>query len=352
MACSSGMLGRVDVIRAAAEGGGEVEAEAVDLHLGRPVPQRVQHEPRRRVGGGVQGVAASGRVDVRAVRLLPVVEGVVDAAQARARAADALLVRVVVDDVEDDLEAGLVQQLHHALELGQHGLRPALARVLGGVGGVRGEEVQGVVAPVVRQPAIQQARLGGERVHGEQLDRGHAEPLEVLDHRGVGEARVGAVQLRRHIRVPLGEALHVALVDDGAVQRGPRLHDVAPVEAVLDHHRAPFLVPVALGEAARVRVEQQGLGVERVARLMRAVRAERVAGARGRSSSVVTSQTPSGRRSSSSCAVSQSRSVSSKITSSTEEAFCRPHPQRSRAVVQVDAEVVQGRGCRASSCRR
>jgi hypothetical protein len=52
---------------------------------------------------------------------------------------------VVVDDVEDHLDAGLVQRLDHRLEL-QH-LLPAGA--VGGVPVVRGEEADGVVAPVV-----------------------------------------------------------------------------------------------------------------------------------------------------------------------------------------------------------
>ena len=39
--------------------------------------------------------------------------------------AEALLGGVVVDDVEDHLEARLVQQLHHALELAQDRLGPS-----------------------------------------------------------------------------------------------------------------------------------------------------------------------------------------------------------------------------------
>ena len=45
----------------------------------------------------------------------------------------------------------------------------------GGVGGVGGEEAQRVVAPVVGQAPLDERRLGGEGVHGEQLDGGDAE---------------------------------------------------------------------------------------------------------------------------------------------------------------------------------
>ncbi len=99
---------------------------------------------------------AAGGVDVRTVFELAVVERVVDAAEAGARPAEALLAGVVVHDVEDHLETGLVQQLDHAFELGEHGLGPAAAGGLGRVGGVRGEEVEGVVSPVVGQAALEQ----------------------------------------------------------------------------------------------------------------------------------------------------------------------------------------------------
>jgi hypothetical protein len=52
---------------------------------------------------------------------------------------------VVVDDVEDHLDVGLVQRLDHRLELGT--CSPAGA--VGGIPVVRGEEADGVVAPVV-----------------------------------------------------------------------------------------------------------------------------------------------------------------------------------------------------------
>ena len=129
--------------------------------------------------------------------VLAVVGAVVDAAQARARSADALFGRVVVDDVEDHLEPGLVQQPHHALELAQDRLGSLPASSSRGVGGVRGEEVQGVVAPVVREAVLEQARLGGEGVDRQQLDARDAEVEEVLDHRRVRETGVRAVQRGR-----------------------------------------------------------------------------------------------------------------------------------------------------------
>ncbi len=109
---------------------------------------------------------------------------------------------VVVDDIEDDLQASLVQRAHHRLEL-RH-LLAQLARR--GVGVVRGEEADGVVAPVVGQAAFGQEPVADELVHRHQLDRGHAEIHQMLDDCRVREAGVGAALLVRHGGVQLGQA--------------------------------------------------------------------------------------------------------------------------------------------------
>ena len=54
---------------------------------------------------------------------------------------------------------------------------------------------------------------------GQQLDRGDAELLEVLERRLGREAGVRAAQVLAHVRVQLREALHVHLVDDRLVPR-------------------------------------------------------------------------------------------------------------------------------------
>ena len=78
---------RVEIGRGAPEGGGEIEAKAVHVHLLDPVAQRVHHEPKRRRLLQIERVPAPGVVDVvRAVIGQPVVRGVVDAAEAQASA--------------------------------------------------------------------------------------------------------------------------------------------------------------------------------------------------------------------------------------------------------------------------
>ena len=103
---------------------------------------------------------------------------------------------VVVDDVEDHLDAGAVQRLDHALEFAD--LLAAPAR--GGVLGVGGEEADRAVAPVVAQTVRDQERLIGDVMDGQQFDRGHGEVLEVGDRLVGGQAGVGAAQVLPHAR--------------------------------------------------------------------------------------------------------------------------------------------------------
>ena len=56
----------VDFVQLARERRGEVEAEAVDVHLGHPVAQRVHDELQHARVAHVERVAAAGEVDVRA----------------------------------------------------------------------------------------------------------------------------------------------------------------------------------------------------------------------------------------------------------------------------------------------
>jgi hypothetical protein len=269
----------------------EVEAEAVDVHLRHPVAQAVHDQLQDVRVAHVEAVAGAGEVEVVAGLVVddPVVRQVVDAAHRQHRAHVVALGGVVVDDVEDHLDAGAVQRLDHRLELLDLALRLGahhvgqLARrdaVPGDrVAVVRGEEGDRVVAPVVAQAALGEVVVVDELVHGHQLDRGDAERGQVLHDRRVRDARVGAAHLLGHARVPLREALHVGLVDDGVVHAVVGRAVVAPVEervgddatrhvggAVVGVHLVGIVevvreargVPVDLaGDRLRVGVEEQ-----------------------------------------------------------------------------------------------
>ena len=174
----------VDVVQLARQRRGEVEAEAVDVHLGDPVAQRVHDQLEHPRAGGVERVAGPGVVDVVAPgrRVEPVVGGVVDAAEAERRAEVVALAGVVVDDVEDDLDARVVEPLDHRLELAH--------RLAGGaVADVGREEADGVVAPVVGEPALDEVAVVDVLVHRQQLDGGDAQVGEVVDRRRRAESR-------------------------------------------------------------------------------------------------------------------------------------------------------------------
>ena len=100
--------------------------------------------------------------------------------------------RVVVDHVEDHLDAGGVQRPHHGLELVDHPLAPP-----GGIAVVGGEKTDGVVPPVIAKAPFDQTVVVDELVDGHQLDSGDAQTVEMLDHRRVSDAGVGAPVRRR-----------------------------------------------------------------------------------------------------------------------------------------------------------
>ena len=137
----------VDVVELASQRRRQVEAEAVDVALDHQVAQRVHDHPQHRRVDRVQRVAGAGEVHVVAgvIGHQPVVGGVVDALERQHRPEMVALGGVVVDDVEDHLDPGLVQRLDHPLELAHLLAAPAGGRVLR----VGGEVADRRVAPVV-----------------------------------------------------------------------------------------------------------------------------------------------------------------------------------------------------------
>ena len=224
----------IDFVQLARQRARQVEPEPVDVHLLHPVAQAVHDELQHLRALHVQRVAAAGEVEVVALILghEPVVRCVVDAAQRQRRPEVIALGGVVVDDVENDFEAGAVQRLDHALELAHRFVGAAAGRIAD----VRREERQRVVAPVVRQAAFDEMTVVRVMMHRHQLDRGDAEPLQMLERRLRRQRLVGAAQRGRQPLVQLGEALDVHLVDDRLVPRRPRRPVVAPRERRIDDH--------------------------------------------------------------------------------------------------------------------
>ena len=120
---------------------------------------------------------------------------------------------MVVDHVEDHLELVAVEMVDHLLELGEGKVVDA------GEAAIRRKEAERIIAPVIRQALVQQMVVVDEDVDGHQLDGGDADRLDVLDDVGVDQTTECALEQVRHLRVALGEAAHMHLVDQRLVKR-------------------------------------------------------------------------------------------------------------------------------------
>src|SRR5262249_30609389 len=154
----------------------------------------------------VQRVPAAGEVLIvaRLIRQQPIVRAVVDATKVEGGAEVIALRGMVVDDVENDLDAGVVQPRY----CGAKGVE----RIFQSVARVGSEESHRVVAPVVAQSALDQMPIIDEGMDRKELDCGDAEPFEVINYGLRREAAERAAPGRRHILTLLGEALDVSFV--------------------------------------------------------------------------------------------------------------------------------------------
>ncbi len=261
------------------------------MHLDDPVTQRI-HDHLQDVGRAhEQAVAGARGVHVVPLVVLdqPVVVEVVDPPEPQRRPEVVALGGVVVDDVENDLDARFVQRAHHRLEL-QHLTAPL---PLAGIAVVRGEEADRVVAPVVGQPALLKDVVGDELVHRHQFQRRHAQLGQMVEDLRVAERGVRAAQVPRDLRVADRQPAHVRLVDHGVVVRRRGRPVVAPAEERVDHDRARHVgggvevVPgVGLAEAVAVHrlvpvdaaLDGHGVRVEQHLRRIAAQAARRLVG--------------------------------------------------------------------------
>ncbi len=92
----------------------------------------------------------------------PVIGRVVNAVERQRRAKVVALCGVVLDDIENDLQARGMEGSDHRPELA-HRLRRAYR---GGVSRLKGKIRQAVVTPIIGQPALKQMPILHEMVHG------------------------------------------------------------------------------------------------------------------------------------------------------------------------------------------
>ncbi len=300
----------------ASEDGGQIEAEAVDVHVVGPVAQRIHDELACCLRGEVELVRGAGcAVDEDVVARHRVVVGGAEAAEAReAGGVDivgpvAALGGVVVDDVEVDLDPVLVERVDHRAELA----RGAAWRLIRRVAAVGREVAQGHVAPGVRLAVA--VGFGVVRlVDGQEFDGVEPERLQVGGHHG--GALVGAtvflgdvhdfleaglvLEELAHLRSRFvaGELLDLHLVDHGVLFGVTRFaahcrglsHDHAlggnlrgvdeaafgavvvvatgAEDAIVEAVFPDLLREDAVRDLTRIRIEEHLVGVETVAELV------------------------------------------------------------------------------------
>ncbi|MNU87423.1 hypothetical protein D3C71_772050 [compost metagenome] len=108
----------VESFRLSAQNGAEIEAETVDMHVFSPVTQAVHHHLQHARMRGVDGISGAGVVDVITVviRQGAVIGEVVDTLERQRRSKLVAFRCVVVDHIENDLDAGIVERPHHIAE--------------------------------------------------------------------------------------------------------------------------------------------------------------------------------------------------------------------------------------------
>ena len=217
------------------------------MHLVDPVAQAVHHHLQDAGMNQVQSVAAAGVVDVvAAVGLEPVIGRIVDAPEAQGRPHLVALGSMVVDHIQQHLDAGIMQALDHGFEFTQI----AAAQITW----LRGKEAQGAITPVVAQPTVYQKTVIDEGVNRHQFHRGDAERLKMLDDFRVSQTGAGSTQVVRDALMMDGETAHMGFVNQGARPRCFRRMIAVPVETGIDDHALKHLAGVVAGVKREVSV--------------------------------------------------------------------------------------------------
>ena len=253
----------VNRVKLPRKGGGEVESEAVHMHVLNPIAQAVHNQAQHVRVHHVQRVARAGEIHVIAALVVnkPVIGRIVNAAKAEHGAEMIPLGGVIIDDIQNHLDSGAVQGFHHFLEL-----RDLLAAdAERGKARVRREKADGVVAPIIAQAAILQMAVRDRVMHRHQFNGGHTEPLEIANDGGMRQPRIRSAQARRHGRMAAGEAFDVRFVDDGFMKWNVGRLIAAPVEKRVnddgfgDVWRAVAVVARKIGARMAERVAERGV---------------------------------------------------------------------------------------------
>ncbi len=189
----------------------QIEAKTVNAHLLDPEAQTVhdhaQHEGMRHI----HRIAAARIIDIiaRLSGYQAVIGRIVKTAIAQGWPAMVALGCVIIDHIENDLDAMSMKFPHHVAKT-QQALRTKVTRF-------GDEKPDCVVAPVIAQSALDQKAIINEGMHWQQFDGGDAKLLQMLQHRLRGQPFISAFDILGDGWVLLGEALHMGFIDQRIV---------------------------------------------------------------------------------------------------------------------------------------
>ncbi len=203
----------VEAVRLARKNRTQVKTEAVHVCLLYPIAQAVRDHLQHARMTEIDGVARSSIVDVVAflVRQQTIIISVINSFEAQRRALFVAFSRVVVDDIQNYLQAGIVEASHHLFKLAQAVL------AAGSVTWIRREKTNRVISPIVGQILFEQLIVVDKGMYGQKLNGSDSERLDIADHFLGGQSRVGSAQFRRHGRMLFGVAFDVQLVKNRVV---------------------------------------------------------------------------------------------------------------------------------------
>src|SRR5215813_184636 len=135
---------------------------------------------------------------------------------------------MVVDDVEDDFDASIMQS--------RHGRSKSIERSIRGITRLGCEKAQRIVAPIVAKAALDQMAIIDKGVDRQQFKCGDTQTLEMIDHRRCRKAAICTAPSGRHILAKLSQSLDVGFVDDRVLPGDRRSTFFAPCERFIDDH--------------------------------------------------------------------------------------------------------------------
>ena len=204
---------RIKPLILTAKRGGEIKPEPVHPNDLNPIAQAVQYHAHHIRVRQVQSVSRTRIIGIisRLTRHQAVIAGIVQPAKAQRRAKVIGLGGVVIDHVQNDLDAHFMQPLDHIAET-RTARRPEIPRL-------GREKADGVISPIVAQATAQQKRIIQKALNREQFNRGDPQPQQMFDHRIRDQAFIRSAQLRLDQRMFAGQPFDMGLIDHRV---GPR----------------------------------------------------------------------------------------------------------------------------------